>query len=286
MTRRGASLVELLVVVAIIAFLVGVVAAAVQKVRHAAARADCGNRLRQLAAAAHGYHGRTGRLPPGVRLAPDRLPFASWLTRCLPDLGESAAHAEATADFARTWVVNDGTHRNLGRAMPAFLCPLQGRTTDTADHGVKVAFTTYLGVSGAGLAARNGVLFVEGDVRLADIADGTAHTLLAGERPPGPDPNLGWWYAGTGQANDGSADYVLAVGEHSRSPRTLDCPPGPARFAAAADADPCGVLRFWSRHSGGANFALCDGSVRFLPYSAAALPALATRAGGEPTSSD
>ncbi len=38
----------------------------------------------------------------------------------------------------------------------------------------------------------------------------------------------------------------------------------------------------WSLHGGGANFAFCDGSVRFLPYSAdAILPALATRAGGE-----
>jgi prepilin-type processing-associated H-X9-DG protein len=39
---------------------------------------------------------------------------------------------------------------------------------------------------------------------------------------------------------------------------------------------------FWSLHSGGANFAFADGSVRFLRYEAAAImPALATRAGGE-----
>jgi len=39
---------------------------------------------------------------------------------------------------------------------------------------------------------------------------------------------------------------------------------------------------FWSPHPGGANFALADGSVRLLNYSANALmPALASRAGGE-----
>jgi prepilin-type processing-associated H-X9-DG protein len=61
------------------------------------------------------------------------------------------------------------------------------------------------------------------------------------------------------------------------------CSPGPYEFARGRIDNPCDLFHFWSFHPGGANFALADGSVRFLPYSAnALLPALATRSGGEP----
>ena len=60
------------------------------------------------------------------------------------------------------------------------------------------------------------------------------------------------------------------------------CPAGPYHFEMAAESDHCGVFRYWSRHPGGTPFALADGSVRFVTYSAdGVLPALATRAGGE-----
>ena len=53
-------------------------------------------------------------------------------------------------------------------------------------------------------------------------------------------------------------------------------------FEAGKHDSPCHQNHFWSLHSGGANFAFADESVRFLRYSAASvLPALATKAGGE-----
>jgi prepilin-type N-terminal cleavage/methylation domain-containing protein len=78
----GFSLIELLVVIAIIGVLIAMVVPAVQKVREAAARAQCGNNLKQIGLAVHQYHDAHKQLPPSCI----RQDWATWAVLILPYL--------------------------------------------------------------------------------------------------------------------------------------------------------------------------------------------------------
>jgi prepilin-type processing-associated H-X9-DG protein len=163
-----------------------------------------------------------------------------------------------------------------------YVCPSDSRTLTTQiSHGYRVAFTCYLGCMGLNLHSRDGVLYDDSRVRLADVLDGSSQTIAAGERPPSADFWYGWWYAGHGQDTTGSADMVLGVRER-RAVFIRGCPRGPYSFQPGRVSSPCDQFHFWSLHYGGGNFLFTDGSVRFLSYAAdSVLPALSTRAGGE-----
>lgn len=290
--RTGFTLIELVVVLAIIAVLMGLILPAVQRARAAADRSMCSNNLHQLGLALHMRHDAHGALPPGCS-SPRRdnpYPFISWCSYLLPYVeqgplwdGEIAAYA-IDRDFL-------GPAHAVYRAqvLKVFACPADGRSTRPGQPSpaVFVGFTFYLGVEGTNYLTMDGVLYLDSRTRMADITVGLSNTLLVGERPPSPDQLLGWWYAGWGQGQTGSTDMVLGVCELNSGDFNLrdarKCWPGPYFFSAGTVSNPCDPFHFWSLHiGGGANFLLADGSVHFLPYSIAPLmPALASRAGGE-----
>ncbi len=289
MSRRGFTLVELLVVMGIISILIALTVPAVQKVRGAAARLECANSLKQIGLATHHYHDVHRALPPGMRWqnGKDPMRMSSWLAHILPFVEQQQLWNLALGAYKQTAnPLLNPPHSPMATLVPIYTCRADPRVWDirfAPRDKINVALTSYLGVSGKDWSKEDGVLFRDSRVRFADITDGTSNTLLAGERPPSTDFQFGWWYAGAGQKFTGSADMILGVEEENILTVTVgSCPPGKYKFGPGSFGNQCDMFHFWSPHSGGAHFLFADGSVHFLSYAAAPiLPALASRAGGE-----
>lgn len=282
------TLIELLVALAIIAVALALLLPAVQRVRDAGSRVQCANNLRQIGLALHAYHDTAHVFPPGTRTPPDPFAYMAWSARLLPYLEQQSVWEEAQRNYrAQPLFVTSPPeytpHSTLLRVQPVFICPADGRRTGRVEpEGFDAGFTHYLGISGTTGVRKEGILYLDSRVSMREVTDGTSNTLLVGERPPSPDSHFGWWYAGTGQFGDGSADCILGVRDYRVTFLTPTCRAGPYEFGSGTSSNPCDIFHYWSRHVGGAHFLFVDGSVHFLPYTAAPLmPPLASRAGGE-----
>lgn len=307
--RRAAfTLLEILVVLSIIGTLVGLLLPAIQTVRATAAKLGCQNRLKQLTLSLHNFEQANKVFPQGntfdyndtSNLLNDPLVPLPWLVYVLPFMGEEAVWQKTLSDCQSSPITHIGPpHTGMKTVIPSYTCPADGRlgtvhrVTDGPLAGTLVALGSYLGVAGDGTpgingwSSQNGILFTSSKIRISEVLDGTSQTLLIGERPPSPEFYYGWWYAPT-EANAGLQTLAIRglKGWINGSPPGIECPAGPYSYQVGKLSDVCDSNHFWSLHSGGANFAFCDGSVRFIPYTASGiLPALATRAGGEVTSS-
>jgi prepilin-type processing-associated H-X9-DG protein/prepilin-type N-terminal cleavage/methylation domain-containing protein len=295
--RYAYTLVELLVVIAICAILLGLLLPAVQKVRSAAARMQCANNLKQVALAAHQYHDINEKLSPAFKAGrTEAYPYLNWSARMLPFLEQDPAWQQITADYQRNrdpFFANP-PHSQRDKVFTVFACPADWRantawTITPFGRPTRISLLSYLGNAGTAAGRNDGIIFRGSGTNLVHISDGTSNTILIGERPPSGDLLFGWFYAGIGQDGAGSMDSVIGAREVNKSiyPQYKKCGPGPFHFQDGKVEDLCAAFHYWSLHNGGANFAFCDGSVRFLSYSAdAILPALATRAGGEVASPD
>jgi prepilin-type N-terminal cleavage/methylation domain-containing protein/prepilin-type processing-associated H-X9-DG protein len=294
--RRAFTLIELLIVIAIIAILIALLIPAVQKVRAGAGRVQCLNHMHEIGVALHNYHDCWKRFPPGLDTT-DQYWYLSWMGRLLPFVEQEPLAKTIGPEYARSinpwgeYTQPDfngvGPHIGLSTEMEMYKCPMDNRTlvATAVDFGFgnfdTVAFTSYLGISGTASGANDGVLYNTSRVCLTDIMDGASNTLIVGERPPSADLFYGWWYAGSGYDNLGTGDVVQGAKETEYA-ANFGCPLAELGLQPGTEADECAQTHFWSLHPGGANFLMADGSARFLSYDAnPILPALATRAGGE-----
>jgi prepilin-type processing-associated H-X9-DG protein/prepilin-type N-terminal cleavage/methylation domain-containing protein len=288
----GYTLLEVLIVLAIATLLLALTLPAVQRTRAAAARVGCKSNLRQIALAVHAYSDSYGQLPPGCGypvLSPTRriVPLAgiSWQTSILPYIDEAPLWQVAWDSLLQNPQGNDRHFAELagGKVVPLFVWPADGRQLATDDSGWVWGLTSYLGVAGTSVHATDGVFHPNFNVRLTDISDGTSMTLMIGERPPGPNGVYGGWYADWGKASRCPLVQILSAGNTVfYDPEATGCTASKYAYHPGQLNNLCDVNHYWSLHTGGANFAFADGSVRFLPYTKAAImPALATRADGE-----
>lgn len=290
---RGFTLVELLVVIAIVGVLIGILIPAVNMVRESARRTSCLNKMRQMSLASLSFESAMGHLPSGINSKSDqRFPRMTWLTKLLPHVEQNGIWGIAIEDYdSNRFLV--GQHAGLKTLVPLFSCPSSDRASSlnwTHEQRL-VACTNYLGVNGTNFERKDGVFFLNSRMPLARIKDGLSNTFLVGERPPSNDFWYGWWYVGEGRDGSGSPDMILGVNEinvpdSDGMPTYLeDCGSGPFQFGPEEGMQ-CDTLHFWSNHPSGGNFALCDGSVHWVPYvtDAVTIQALSTRNGGEPVS--
>ncbi|WP_439624467.1 DUF1559 domain-containing protein [Gemmata sp.] len=303
--RHGFTLIELLVVIAIIAILIGLLLPAVQKVREAAARLKCGNNLKQIGLAMHSYHSAVGTFPPGVKskvrfsyaddAATGGYEWPYLLHYLLPFLELNNYHDAVRGgryDLGNPWSSPGDWTANpvLEKPVPVFLCPSDGvgsplKTFGSFGSGApKMTASNYLGVfsgfnDGDGLAVPNpaqaAVFRYNVSVPIAAVTDGTSNTMAVAEYLKGLDEAdcRGMMYTNRAGAkflyvtlspNSPSPDNFIGwnasfcPGDNSRNKPGMNLP-------CTAGSDDANFASPRSRHAGGVNVVLCDGSVRFVP---------------------
>jgi len=310
--RRGFTLVELLVVIAIIGILIALLLPAVQAAREAARRMQCTNHLKQVGLAMHNYHQAMGKLPYACAnwdgIIPDPRTGAytyggTWPALILPYIEQEPLYK--LFDFRKH--MKDQDPAALTAVVDTYICPSDPKATQpviTSDcqagtsnprqrlglwYPVSIGptFMDYspfcpggknpwactepdsyccqgcnFGSSGppgnsVGMFGRYGVSF-----RFEDVTDGLSNTIMAGETLP---DHCGWNGAYASNFPVSGTSIPLNVMEKNTCDNWYR------------------VCGYKSKHPGGANFLLGDGSVRFFGETIdyRLYNELGTRAGGE-----
>ena len=160
----GFTLVEFLVVIAVIGMLIALLLPAVRTARTPARRMACSNNLKQIGIALHLYADVYDCLPPAFTVDSERKGLHSWRTLVLPYAEHEALYNQI--DLSKSW--NDPVNQHANDThIDFYQCPSsRGRLGDTS----------YLAVVAPGSCLRP----TEGR-RLDDVTDGGDETLIVVE---------------------------------------------------------------------------------------------------------
>ena len=285
---RGFTLIELLVVIAIIAILIALLLPAVQQAREAARRTQCKNNMKQLGLALHNYHDVYDMFPINWQSSTvwsgwnENSVGQGWMVRILPYVEQATLYKKV--DMGRP----ERENRDISTTrIQAYICPSD--TSDgMADNRANASNTTRMGIalgrqrattnykacagnnwqwgrwqhsenkgknrnSGNGLDAGNGFIARyrprPHPTSEKDVKDGLSTTFGIGEAVP-EWCNHTWWY----WFNASTATCAIPLNAPPRPNRTLEQDLGnwPDNYS------------FMSRHEGGGQFTMLDGSVRFV----------------------
>jgi prepilin-type N-terminal cleavage/methylation domain-containing protein/prepilin-type processing-associated H-X9-DG protein len=291
--RRGFTLVELLVVIAIIGILVALLLPAVQAAREASRRTQCVNNLKQWALTFHNHHDILKRFPVGARNNP-RQTWVMFLWNYMEQNNLSNKNDTTQPFYVAPGTIGGTLNGLCGQYVSMYYCPSDlpadldapGETYQRrrGNYAVNWGPNKYdqAPVAVAPFGHDQGNRSLPTKTAFNTITDGTSNTLLLAEQLMPKSHNDNDW-RGDIHNDDGVFKFMTITTPNSTAPDVVNSAQttNDPLLPVSTSGNQYSASR--SRHPGGVNAAMCDGSVQFFANGTllATWQALSTAQGGE-----